>query len=81
MLSMVHLKDEVEPAKAPLTVVSLSYDVMEITKHTIMGTIQWYFDYHEVWRFEICHQNVVKYDTLDYLVLPQVLDLYVLQQK
>ena len=28
MISMVHLKDEAEPAQVPLTLINLSYDIM-----------------------------------------------------
>ena len=46
-----------------LTLMNLSHDVIQIVKHTIMGTFQLYADYQELQNFKICHLNVEKSDT------------------
>ena len=42
MISTVHLKEEVEPAQVPLTLKMFSDDMLQVDKHTIMGTLWLY---------------------------------------
>ena len=69
-LPIFYLKDEIEPAQVLLAPINLSYDVIQIAKHTIMGTLWLYVDYQEPQNFEICHLNVEKSDTALPCTLP-----------
>ena len=63
MLSMDHLKDEVESANVPSTLINLSDGAIQIAKLTVMGTLWLYVAYQEPQNFEICYPNVEKCDS------------------
>ena len=48
MMLMVHLKDEVEPAQVLLTLINLSKDVIQVTKHTMIRIPWLCADYQEL---------------------------------
>ena len=46
MIPTVHLQNETEPDQVPVTLVSLSRDSAQLTKHTPVGFLQLYTDYN-----------------------------------
>ena len=48
MLPSIHLKDEVEPGQIPLTLINLSHDVIQVTKHILIGSLWLYADYQKM---------------------------------
>ena len=47
MMPTVCLKDEVEPAQVPLTLINLSHDVIQDAKHNLIGSLLLYANYQE----------------------------------
>ena len=55
MLPTVYLRDKVEPAQVPLTLINLSHDVIWVAKDTWSASFQLYADYHKLQNLKI-HQ-------------------------
>ena len=48
MIPTAHLKNKTEPDQVPVTFVSLSIDPLRLTKHTQVGSLQVYANYHKI---------------------------------
>ena len=67
---MVYMKKEVYPAKVWLTLINQSWNVIQIAKHTVIGTLQLHVNYQVLKNFEVYHLNVEECDTALLCTLP-----------
>ena len=64
LIPTVHFNDGVKPVQVLLTLINLSDDLIQIAKHTVIGTLWLYANDQELQQdFIIYHLNVEKSDT------------------
>ena len=83
MTPMLHLKNEIEPDHIPVTFVNISDDLVQLTKHVPVGSLQLYTEYQDKWNtFDIEINHFIKEKENDnYLKTNKMQNLCVLLQK